>query len=92
MSAPLFELGQVVMTPGVIDLPYFARIDNVIAVLVRHQSGDWGEMDPEDCQANTEALTYGYRLMSAYTVDDQKIWVITESDRSVTTLLLPDEY
>ena len=85
MSAPLFALGQVVMTPGVIDLPYFAALENVGTILKRHQSGDWGDMNPEDCRANTQALKYGFRLMSAYTIDDQKIWVITESDRSVTT-------
>lgn len=92
MSTPLFPLGDVVMTPGVIDLPYFADITNVPNILARHQSGDWGEICTEDCRANTQALKYGFRLMSAYTVDDQEIWIITESDRSVTTLLLPDEY
>jgi len=92
MSTPLFVLGQVVMTPGVMELPYFAVLENVGAILKRHQSGDWGDMGSQDCNANAEALKYGYRLMSTYTIDDQKIWVITESDRSVTTLLLPDEY
>lgn len=92
MSAPLFALGQVVMTPGVMGLPYFAALENVGAILKRHQSGGWGDMDAEDCRTNTAALKYGSRLMSAYIIDGQKIWVITESDRSVTTLLLPDEY
>lgn len=92
MKTPLFPLGNIALTPGIIDLPAFAPIDTIKALLDRHQSGDWGEMCPEDCRANTTALKYGYRLMSAYTVDDQKIWVIIESDRSVTTLLLPDEY
>lgn len=92
MNTPLFALGQVVMTPGVMELPSFADIAHVGKIIQRHQSGDWGEMDPEDCLTNTQALIDGDRLMSAYTVDDQKIWVITESDRSVTTLLLPDEY
>ena len=92
MSTSLFELGKIALTQGIVDLPAFASIDTVKALLNRHSSGDWGDMDPEDCRANTMALKYGYRLMSAYTIDDQKIWVITESDRSVTTLLLPDEY
>ena len=60
--------------------------------LFQHQSGQWGEVDESDWQANDEALQSGDRLLSAYrTADEVKFWVITEYDRSVTTILLPDE-
>jgi hypothetical protein len=61
--------------------------------LNRHEYGDWGELDEEDIDTNNQALMYGNRLLSAYkTKLGEKLWVITEADRSVTTLLLPDEY
>lgn len=60
--------------------------------LLRHKQGDWGEMDAEDIQANDEAVHSGSRIVSAYRIrKEQKVWVITEYDRSVTTLLLLDE-
>ena len=61
--------------------------------LLRHKHGDWGDLDPEDKHVNEEALRHGQRLLSAYhTRRSDKLWVITEWDRSVTTLLLPEEY
>jgi hypothetical protein len=61
--------------------------------LLRHLHGDWGDLPPEDLQENERALQVGSRLFSAYrTRTNEKVWVITEWDRSVTTLLLPEEY
>jgi hypothetical protein len=61
---------------------------------VRHITGDWGELDDEDKAANELALAEGYRLLSHYSFqgDKTRIWVITEADRSATTILFPDEY
>jgi hypothetical protein len=64
----------------------------VINSLRRHQRHDWGDMCKEDKQANDEALKTGDRLFSAYKNGEDKIWIITEADRSVTTVLFPDEY
>jgi hypothetical protein len=91
-----FSLGDVAMTPGVRDL--LAQVTDpwpratVNRMLARHASGDWGEVPPEDAAENELALQEGYRLMSVYYVCGERVWVITEADRSCTTLLLPDEY
>ena len=87
-----FELGQLVATPGAL-----TALDNAGQIaaefLLRHKHGDWGNLDPEDVAANDAALRSGSRLVSSYrTTHEAKLWVITEWDRSVTTLLLPDEY
>jgi hypothetical protein len=62
--------------------------------LARHWVGDWGEVDDEDKQANEDALKHGTRLLSAYTHEPsgERIWIITEADRKVTTFLFPSEY
>lgn len=86
----LFDLGAVVATPGAL-----LRIppSEVIAALARHACGDWGEVDSEDWAANNRSLEDGTRLLSAYTSPDgTRFWIITEWDRSVTTILLPSEY
>ena len=85
-----FSLGQVVVTQGVIalDLP----LDTTLALLRRHQTGDWGEIGDEDRRENELSLRQGFRLMSVYSVNDTKVWIITEADRSATTILLPSEY
>lgn len=88
----LFALGQVVATPGAVAALAQAG-QTPEELLRRHIAGDWGTLPPEDIQANNEALASGGRLFSAYLLNDQtKIWVITEWDRSVTTLLTPEEY
>lgn len=91
-----FNLGQVVMTRGVNDqIAEDLRFSKfVLDSLRRHASADWGEMDKEDLEANEDALKYGDRLFSAYEPKNglPKIWIITECDRSVTTILFPDEY
>lgn len=87
-----FELGQMVMTPGADEAMREAR-HVPPEFLLRHKHGDWGDLPPEDVQENERALRVGSRLFSAYrTRTDAKLWVITEWDRSVTTLLLPEEY
>src|SRR3954470_3718423 len=87
-----FELGQMVMTPGA-DLAMRAARQVPPEFLLRHKNGDWGELPPEDVRENEWSLENGARLFSAYqTRTDEKLWVITESDRGVTTLLLPEEY
>jgi hypothetical protein len=87
-----FDLGQLVMTPGA---GKAMRADGHIPpeFLLRHKHGDYGELDEEDRHANDQALVYGSRLFSSYTTRlNERLWVITESDRSVTTLLLPQDY
>ena len=87
-----FPLGDVVATPGALDTLREAQ-QEPLGLLRRHQTGDWGNLDEEDKAENEFSLTHDLRLLSAYTLPTQvKIWVITEADRSVTTLLLPQEY
>lgn len=87
---PKFPLGQIVSTPGALD-----SIDSVemMTALARHHRGDWGDCCPEDWESNEEALRDGFRLFSVYRSGrHEKFWIITEADRSVTTILLPEEY
>lgn len=89
----LFPLGQTVMTPGISELmrnPQFAHC--AVEAIRRHHAGDWGDVDAEDKRSNDIAVMRGERLLSAYTCDRTKIWIITEADRRATTLLLPNEY
>lgn len=91
-NTELFPLGQVVATPGALAVLTQAG-EEANALLDRHARGDWGEVDQHDRNANNQALRRRERLVSAYTLKDgTKLWVITEADRSVTTLLLPEEY
>ncbi len=87
-----FELGRVVATPGVLE--HFQGIEeSILPYIARHSSGDWGDLDEHDIQVNERALSNDEQLLSSYkTVGNQKIWIITERDRSVTTVLLPSEY
>ena len=90
--SPKFSLGQVVATVGALDALVQAG-QKPEEFLARHQAGDWGEMPPEDAAENEFSLKNNFRLMSAYTLSNAvKIWIITEHDRSVTTILLPTEY
>lgn len=87
-----FNPGRVVMTPGVMEALENAK-QSPLEFLARHLRGDWGELCEEDRLANEEALTAELQVLSAYrTAEATKIWIITESDRSSTTLLLPEEY
>lgn len=87
-----FKLGSVVATRGVME-----HVDNdagiIFPYLAMHASGEWGEICASDKEVNEDALKNGMRLMSVYSLsDEKKIWIITEWDRSVTTVLFPEEY
>ena len=87
-----FELGKVVSTPGALELLGVHKT-TVASLLNRHTQGDWGELDDHDVKMNNDAVKLGNRILSQYVFPfGEKVWVITESDRSVTTLLLPEEY
>ena len=91
-TIPLFPPGQIVATPAAL-----ALLDQInkspLEFISRHLRGDWGDLYQEDRTENELSLKHGFRLMSSYQVSDtEKLWVITEADRSVTTLLLPEEY
>ena len=107
---PLFPLGQVVATPGALELMDITETSPSV-LIARHVAGDWGDCHPEDVQVNNDALRDGFRVMSVYRLplmdqqkpeegasppavdtEDDRVWVITEADRSVTTILLPEEY
>ncbi len=88
---PLFPLGQIVATPGALEL-----LDESgqapSSYISRHVSGEWGDICKKDKQLNDAALKDGNRLLSAYQIGEGKLWIITEADRSSTALLLPCEY
>jgi hypothetical protein len=86
-----FPLGSVVSTPGALHL-LTAHEMSAFTLLALHQSGQWGDVPPDDARANDRALTVGARVLSAYGVGGKRLWIITEADRSSTTLLLPEEY
>ena len=85
-----FPLGQIVATPNALNqIPN----DEILCALARHVCGDWGELDAEDLKSNEHALKLGGRLFSAYhSIQKIKFWIITEADRSATTILLPSKY
>lgn len=65
---------------------------NAADLIARHQSGDWGFVPAEDAKENELSVQEGYRILSSYPLGEDRLWIITEADRSVTTLLLPEEY
>ncbi len=89
-----FVLGRIVATPGALELE--EKLDrfgqNLAHYLERHEQGDWGDLSESDKEGNEASLKEGNRLMSSYITPCGKLWIITEYDRSVTTLLLPEEY
>ena len=89
IARPKFPLGQIVITANAL-----ARLDpaDVEQGLSRHARGDWGELPAEDARSNEQALTHGGRLFSSYGTGGNRFWIITEADRSVTTVLLPLDY
>jgi hypothetical protein len=91
-TIPLFPAGQVVATPGALALLEESN-NTAFEFLSRHLRGDWGDLCEDDKIENELSLKQGFRLMSSYVVSDkEKLWIITEADRSTTTLLLPNEY
>jgi hypothetical protein len=92
MADRSFSLGNIVSTPGALEAIERAG-DTPLPYLARHAKGDWGDLDQDDKAENESALKEGFRILSAYRLtDDTRIWIITEADRSVTTILLPEEY
>jgi hypothetical protein len=93
-SATKFALGKIFSSAGVNEImihdPSFMQFVN--RSLARHAEGDWGDLPEEDKKENELSLREGFRLFSAYKNDEHKIWIITEADRSVTTVLFPEEY
>jgi hypothetical protein len=93
-----FALGLVLMTPGAVAALQQAAGDNYLSLaanlVARHQSGDWGAISAEDAAENELSVRQGFRILSAYDLpaDGGRLWIITEADRSATTLLLPEEY
>lgn len=91
-ASDLFTLGRIVATPRVLRLLSRHNM-SPMQLISRHVRGDWGCLDPEDVTANNEAVHGNERIFSNYPIaGDDHVWVITERDRSVTTLLLPCEY
>ena len=86
-----FPLGQTVATPGALEILETTGT-SPLALLARHQSGDWGDVPPEDATENELSVEQGFRILSSFRIGQERLWVITEADRSVTTILRPDEY
>lgn len=92
MASSRFPLGRTVCTQGALEA--LSRTgETPLPYLVRHAGGDWGDLDQDDKAENEAAITDGLRILSAYRLADHtRIWIITEADRSATTILLPEEY
>lgn len=93
---PNFSLGQCVATPGALEILQVAGV-SPLDLLSMHARGDWGNLSPEDQEANERALVDGSRVFSSYLVNDQKVWVITEAEgddghRASTCIMMADEY
>ena len=90
MRGPL-PLGRVLATPGALEALAEAG-EHPFGYLSRHAAGDWGDLCAFDRKENARSLRYGWRVLSSYEVGEGRVWIITEADRSVTTILLPEEY
>ena len=88
---PVFTLGQLAATPGALEFLEANQVHHG-NLLDRHLGGDWGDLDVYDAGSNEYAVANGLRVFSVYKVGTGKVWIITEADRSYTTILLPDEY
>lgn len=86
-----FDPGKIVSTPACNEK---VPLEYAFGALMQHLQGQWGLVDDEDGEANEHALKHGLRLLSVYPLPDApgNFWIITEADRSVTTLLLPSDY
>jgi len=87
----LFQLGSIVATPGALQCCTRNNVDPM-SLIQRHAAGDWGDLDPEDVNSNVRALQHDLRVFSSFVIGDDKVWCITEADRSSTCLLRPEEY
>jgi hypothetical protein len=91
-SRLLFPLGQIVATPGALKVLNDFDVDPT-SLIQRHNSGDWGDVDEFDAHQNQFAIRTKLRILSSYPITDTvMVWIITEADRSATTILLPEEY
>lgn len=89
----LFPLGQIVVTTRVMHLiQQHECSQGLYHLLLRHQIGDWGNVCSEDKESNEQGLIEQLRIISSYILVQNTVWIITEADRSITTVLLPDEY
>ena len=89
-SVARFSLGQLVVTPNALNS---LTEDEILSGILRHQSGDWGNVDKDDQKENDLSLEKGFRLFSVYHAKNgAKFWIITEANREVTTVLLPEDY
>jgi hypothetical protein len=87
-----FRLGALVWTPGARDA-FDQAEESPLPYLRRHINGDWGDVSKEDAHENEFSVDHNLRIFSVYHLkDNTKIWIITEADRSATTILLPEEY
>ena len=89
-----FELGEIVIT---VDVAHYAEEINfdkieMMSWLVRHQHGDWGEMDEKYKKANDNALLNDQRVVSSYLIGNEIVWIVTEADRSITAFMFPRQY
>ncbi len=91
MTPAGFGLGRVVATPGALGLLGEAGI-SPLSLLRRHASGDWGEVPKADARENERSVRHGWRILSSYPVGEGRVWILTEADRSATTILRPEEY
>ena len=90
ISTSKFRMGHLLVTPGAMNA---LTGSDVLQGIIRHLSGDWGDLDEHDWKINDDALQFGGRIFSQYYAQDgTKFWIITECDRSATTVLLPREY
>jgi hypothetical protein len=86
----VFTLGRVVATPNALGI---MKEEEITTAIQRHQSGDWGDVSEEDRAANDQAMVQGTRILSAYHAENgTRFWILTEADRSRTTILLPEDY
>lgn len=90
-NLPLFSLGQIVATPALLRHFEQHQID-ARHYLKRHVTGDFGDLDEEDKAENRLSIERGFRILSAYIIAGERIWLITEADRSATTLMFASEY
>jgi hypothetical protein len=90
LSLAKFRIGRIVSTPNALQS---LAPEDIVSGISKHMAGDWGDVDEDDRQANERALIRGARLWSVYEAGNcLRFWIITEADRSVTTILLPEDY
>ena len=89
-SCSSLSLGRLVATPNALAQVSF---EEIVTALSRHAARDWGDVCPEDWRANEKASKHGFRILSTYHASaGMKFWIITEADRTLTTVLMPEDY